>query len=381
MYKIDKDSNRISPLDVQRFSDLNFGERRHLQEWIANEPNVFGEKLLVIQKEFAGFDDTNERLDLLALDKDGGLVVIENKLDDSGRDVVWQAIKYASYCSSLSKSQIVDIYQEYMDRHCNGGSAKQEIREFLDTTELDEVVLNSGNGQRVVLVAANFRKEVTSTVLWLLSHGVQVQCFKVTPYSLAEELFLKVDQIIPTPEAKDLMVEISAKDAEKKDIEHLSKRRHQIRFRFWEQALVTMQGSECDLFDDRNPWEHSWMSAGSGVRACPYLLLFGKELARVKFKMSRSEAKENKFIYDELFKRKAEIEQTFGHALEWKRGNNQISSYIQYSEAFDGYNNDNWPAIIEWMIENISRLESALKTPLAGINSQLRMSPHDAEET
>jgi len=65
MYKIDKDSNRISPLDVQRFSDLNFGERRNLQEWIANEPNVFGEELLVIQKEFAGFDDTNERLDLI----------------------------------------------------------------------------------------------------------------------------------------------------------------------------------------------------------------------------------------------------------------------------------------------------------------------------
>lgn len=32
--------------------------------------------------------DTRECLDLLALDKDGNLVIIENKLDDSGRDVV-----------------------------------------------------------------------------------------------------------------------------------------------------------------------------------------------------------------------------------------------------------------------------------------------------
>jgi RecB family endonuclease NucS len=43
---------------------------------------------LIIQKEFAGFGDTKERLDLLALDKKGKLVVIENKLDDSGRDAV-----------------------------------------------------------------------------------------------------------------------------------------------------------------------------------------------------------------------------------------------------------------------------------------------------
>jgi hypothetical protein len=39
------------------------------------------------------------------------ILLIENKLDDSGRDVVWQALKYASYCSSLSKSQIVAIHQ------------------------------------------------------------------------------------------------------------------------------------------------------------------------------------------------------------------------------------------------------------------------------
>jgi len=43
---------------------------------------------LVIQKEFDGFNETNERLDLLALDKQGNIVVIENKLDDSGKDVI-----------------------------------------------------------------------------------------------------------------------------------------------------------------------------------------------------------------------------------------------------------------------------------------------------
>ena len=69
-------------------------------------PEALGEELLIIQKEFDGFADTRERLDLLALDKDGRLVVIENKLDDSGRDVVWQALKYVAYCSNLTKAQI-----------------------------------------------------------------------------------------------------------------------------------------------------------------------------------------------------------------------------------------------------------------------------------
>lgn len=112
MFRVDLNQNRLSRLSQKRFSELNLRERDHLQEWLANQPDALGEELLIIQKEFDGFDETRERLDLLALDKDGNLVVIENKLDDSGRDVTWQALKYTAYVSGLTKTQIVDIYQQ-----------------------------------------------------------------------------------------------------------------------------------------------------------------------------------------------------------------------------------------------------------------------------
>ena len=89
-FKIDTESNSIMPLTARTFGELGFKERNNLQEWIAKEPSCLGEDLLVIQKEFAGFSDTHERLDLLALDKQGSLVLIENKLDDTGRDVTWR---------------------------------------------------------------------------------------------------------------------------------------------------------------------------------------------------------------------------------------------------------------------------------------------------
>lgn len=37
----------------------------------------------MIQKEFIGFDDTKERLDLLTIDENDSLHIIENKLDDN----------------------------------------------------------------------------------------------------------------------------------------------------------------------------------------------------------------------------------------------------------------------------------------------------------
>ena len=106
MFQVDREKNRINKLEEKKFAELHLREREHLQEWVANLPEALGEPLLIIQKEFDGFADTRERLDLLALDKEGRLVIIENKLDDSGRDVAWQAIKYAAYCSSLKKLKL-----------------------------------------------------------------------------------------------------------------------------------------------------------------------------------------------------------------------------------------------------------------------------------
>ena len=130
MYIIDKDTNRIVELPKKTFSELGFKERENLQEWLANNPTSLGEELLIIQKEFDGFNDTRERLDLLALDKHGNLIIIENKLDDTGRDVTWQVLKYASYCSSLNKSQIISIYQEFLSKNGSNKSAEENISDF-----------------------------------------------------------------------------------------------------------------------------------------------------------------------------------------------------------------------------------------------------------
>ncbi len=164
MYLIDKENNKVKNLKKKNFAELGFKEREHLQEWIASKPDILGEELLIIQKEFAGFEETRERLDLLVLDKEGNLVIIENKLDDSGRDVTWQVLKYASYCSTLTKEDIKNIYQDYLDKIAPGTDAKEKLDDFYNQ-EYDEIHINKGNTQRMILVAANFRKEVTSTVL------------------------------------------------------------------------------------------------------------------------------------------------------------------------------------------------------------------------
>ncbi len=372
MFQVNRSENRLKKLEEKRFADLNLREREHLQEWLANQPDALGEELLIIQKKFDGFADTRERLDLLALDKDGQLVVIENKLDDSGRDVTWQALKYTAYVSGLTKSQIVDIYQQYLDRYCGGGNAVANICEFLEEEELDEVVLNPGNDQRLMFIAANFRKEVTATVLWLREHGIDARCFRVTPYTFGDELFVDIQPVIPTPEAADFMIGMAEKETEARGAQGEQKNRHKLRRDYWEMTLDALKEAGDTLYQNISAGKDHWLSAGSGLRSCPYALIFAKSEIRVEFTFGRADAVENKWLFDRLIEKKDEIEAAFGHEIEWLRLDNKKASRLQFGRPCEGYNREGWPEYVAWHVEHMQKWERALRGPLAELNQGLK---------
>lgn len=359
MFQINSTSNEIVQLVPKRFSDLGFTERGHLQEWIAKMPESLGEELLIIQKEFDGFDETRERLDLLALDKQGELVVIENKLDDSGKDVVWQALKYASYCSSLSKSQIAEIYQVYLDQSGDGGDAKERIAEFLGASDFDEVLMNEGVAQRLMLVAAHFRREVTSTVMWLLENQIRVQCFKATPYQQGEQFFLTLDQIIPTPEEAEFRIGISEKKKEQVAAVKSQANRHVLRQRFWTQTLEAMEHAGVKQYQNISPSKDHWLSCGSGISGIHYALIFSKKEIRVELSLQSSDATANKAIFDRFYANKETIEERFDAPLDWQRLDDKKASRVKFSQAVDGYNEENWEMMIEWLVKYFPKLEKA----------------------
>lgn len=372
MYRIISTSNRIVKLKEVSFFDLGFTERHHLQEWLANQPDALGEELLVIQKEFDGFDDTRERLDLLAIDKSGRLVVIENKLDDSGRDVVWQALKYASYCSTLSNSRIAEIFQRYLDKRGPGKDARALVCEFLGQEDFAEVKLNPGTDQRLIMVAAQFRKEVTSTVLWLLKHRVQVKCFKATPFQDGNDLFLTVEQVIPLPEAEELMIGISEKEDEELSSERGQATRHQLRTDFWHATLEALTKASIDLYSNVSPSRDHWLNAGSGMGGVHYSMVFNRDEARVDFALSTRSKEANKALYDHLVARRAQIEREFGGELIWRRMDDRKVSLIECAAPFEGHNRESWPLMIDWLVNNVRKMERAFEKEVPALRAVAR---------
>lgn len=373
MFLIHKKENRISQIEQKSFTELGFKERENLQEWIANNPEALGEELLLIQKEFDGFNDTNERLDLLALDKQGNLVIIENKLDDSGKDVTWQVIKYASYCSSLTKFQIRDIYQNYLDKSSNERKAEDNLSEFFGNVDFKELSLNQGTSQRIMMVAGNFRKEVTSTVLWLLNYKLRIQCFKVTPYSLNDNLLLDIEQIIPMKDAEDYVISMADKTQEDISSQEELKTRYIFRIEFWGKLLKEFN-TKSELFSNINPAKDNWIGAGSGISGISFNFVVSHSYARAEIYIQRPTLEECKSVFDDLYKQKAEIEKAFNGDLIWERGEEKKGCRIKYEkQGVDVYDKDDWDKMILFMSDAMARLEVALKEPLKKISAQLKL--------
>lgn len=200
MFRLNKGNKKLEPLNETTFSSISVRERDDIEEWIEKNPEMLGEQLFIIAKEYAGFDKTKERLDLLALDKSGNIVVIELKSDDSGRSVDWQAIKYASYCAQLLPDDIVEIYADY--KNCAKEAASKEIVEFIGEATIPN------EKQRIILLSKEFRAEVTCSVLWLIHNGINIKCVEIRPYldESTNNVYINFNVLLPIPSTEQYMI-------------------------------------------------------------------------------------------------------------------------------------------------------------------------------
>ena len=363
MYILNKQNNQMEAIEQVTFKSLGLKERKDLQEWIAKKPDILGEELLIIQKEFDGFDGTSERLDLLALDKQGNLVIIENKLDSSGKDVVWQAIKYASYCSSLTVQNIKDIFRDYLSKCLRIDKCEDVLADFFGNDDFEKK-LNNGNKQRIIMVAGEFRKEVTSTVVWLFNYGLRLQCFRASAYKHSEQMFFSFEQILPVKEVEDYTIKMA--DKQREDLnnqEEINKSQYKRR-EFWTQFLKLMN-KQTNLCMNVSPTTEQWIPISMGIAGISVNLVVSQKYARAELYINRGTAEENKKIFDFFSLKKSEIEKDFGNQLIWERMDDKVTSRIKFQmDGVDTYDSEYWLKINPFLIDTAIKMVKAFREPI-----------------
>lgn len=356
MFIIDENNNEATAVNPQSFKDLGFKEREHLQEWIRKNSEILGEELLIVREEDNEWDKTNHRLDLLALDKKGNLVVIENKRDEADRSVTAQALEYASFCSTLTKEQIVQSYQTYLNESNSGRDAQEEIRRFLGNDFYN--VLNEGD-QRIILVAGKFPSEVTSTVMWLLKkHKVKIKCVQVTLYKHRDAIFVDAEQIIPTQADEDFFVKRKAIRQKNKETTEANRQDDETYFKFWDTLRQHMEAHPNNPFGKYKPKKQGWLACASGHDKLWYLFT-GR--AGVELYINKGRKELTNQIFDQLKLRREEIESKFGYELFWSpAGQSATIKYVSPANL-TALNEGDWDKMIEFFVEYMPRFEAAMR--------------------
>jgi hypothetical protein len=160
------------PAEVSRGT---LASEQALEEMIVAEPRILSEEWMLVGRQ----EDTGHggRVDLLALAPDGSLVLVELKRDRTPREVVAQALDYASWVEHLEAENIAAIYSRFRSGRSLGDDFRARFGQ-----PLDEETLNDSH--QVVVVASSLDASTERIIGYLNRRGVAINVlfFQVFDY-------------------------------------------------------------------------------------------------------------------------------------------------------------------------------------------------------
>lgn len=210
----------LVPVKSVTFASQHIHERKDLQRVLRKHIDVIAPDTLVIAEEFADWEDSSRSIDLLCLDKQANLVVIELKRTEDGGHMELQAIRYAAMVSNMTFSDAVNAYAKFLAK--TGGSASEAENAILMFLGWDEPKGSEfGQDVRIVLVSANFSKEITTSVLWLNQRDLDIRCVRLIPYQFMGKTLLDIQQVLPLPESTEYQIRLRKKAAEERSTQEV----------------------------------------------------------------------------------------------------------------------------------------------------------------
>ena len=172
-----------------------------IEDWVEADLSLVGVAGIVIGRQVR----TNHggTIDLLVLDEDGNLVIIELKRDKTPRDVVAQALDYASWVHGLSTADVHTL----ADRHLDQTSSPMRLSDAY-RARFDKGLPETLNAAHQVLIVASQLDEASKRIVEYLSEvhdiGINVSFFNVFGDDGAE--WLTADTLLDQEEVKDRAV-------------------------------------------------------------------------------------------------------------------------------------------------------------------------------
>jgi uncharacterized protein YeaO (DUF488 family) len=173
-----------APLSTSKLSS-----EQQLEEMIVRDPRILSSEWMLFGRQ--EITSHGGRVDLLAIAPDGSLVLIELKRDRTPREIIAQALDYASWVEQLTPERVAQIYQ----RFSSGSSLDSAFRQRFGI-ELDEETLNQSH--QIIIVAAELDPSTERIIGYLNARDIAINVvfFQVFEHG-AEQLLSRAWLIDP----------------------------------------------------------------------------------------------------------------------------------------------------------------------------------------
>ncbi len=156
----------------QMLTESTLASEQLLENMIISAPRMLSDEWMLIgRQEDTGFGG---RIDLLAIAPDGSLVLIELKRDRTPREVVAQALDYASWVEKLRPQDIAAIYSRFAPGRSFSDDFNQRFGQKLDEDGLNQ-------SHQIIIVAASLDASTERIVAYLSERDIPINvlCFQV----------------------------------------------------------------------------------------------------------------------------------------------------------------------------------------------------------
>ena len=171
-------------------SETSLVKEELLEDMIVADPRIVSDEWMLIgRQENTGLGGI---VNLLALAPDASLVLLELKRHKTPRDVVAQALDYASWVEKLKPQDIAAIYSRFAPGHSLAADFQKRF-----SFKLEEESLNQNH--QIIIVASTLDSSTERIVAYLSERdiAINVLCFQIFSHG-SEQLLSRAWLIDPT---------------------------------------------------------------------------------------------------------------------------------------------------------------------------------------
>lgn len=174
-------------VEPMEFVPLDFESR--LQDILAKDVSIADPNLMLVGREVS--TAYNSKIDLLALNRDGDLVVIELKRDKTPRDIVAQVLDYASWVRTLHSDEIARIFSSFQQKYHPGQTEESIDEAFCKRFGLKEMPEELNESHELIIVASELDPSTERIVNYLAEeHDVNINALFFRVFKDGEKEYL-----------------------------------------------------------------------------------------------------------------------------------------------------------------------------------------------